>query len=219
MLTLDFINTVAFAGLVLFAGHGVRRWRRCCRATTCRRRSSAGCSSPRSSTAARSAASDARDVRHAAADAVDDRLLHDHRLRCEPVPARVGGPQVVVFTVLCTHAGRAAECGRRVIAVALGLHPLFGVLNGSVTLTGGPATGLAFAPLFEAAGVPGAATVAVAAAMAGIISGGLIGGPIGHVAGRRHRLASAGGPPDGTADRGTGRRRSAAGAGGISAGR
>ena len=51
----------------------------------------------------------------------------------------------------------------------LGMHPLFGVLNGSVTLTGGPATGLAFAPAFEQAGVPGAATVAVAAAMVGIV--------------------------------------------------
>ena len=53
-----------------------------------------------------------------------------------------------------------------------------GVLAGSVTLTGGPATGLAFAPLFEQAGVPGAATLAVSAAMVGIVSGGLIGGPI-----------------------------------------
>ena len=54
-----------------------------------------------------------------------------------------------------------------------------GVLAGSVTLTGGPATGLAFAPLFEQAGVPGAATLAVAAAMVGIVAGGVMGGPIG----------------------------------------
>lgn len=53
-----------------------------------------------------------------------------------------------------------------------------GVLAGSVTLTGGPVTGLAFALLFEKAGVPGAAMLAVAAAMVGIVSGGLIGGPI-----------------------------------------
>src|SRR4029434_8604076 len=64
-------------------------------------------------------------------------------------------------------------------AMALGLHPLFGILAGSVTLTGGPATGLAFAPLFEQAGVSGAATIAVAVAMGGIISGGLVGGPVG----------------------------------------
>jgi glutamate:Na+ symporter, ESS family len=55
---------------------------------------------------------------------------------------------------------------------------LMGVLAGSTTLTGGPATGLAFAPIFEEAGVTGAATLAVSAAMAGIVSGGLLGGPI-----------------------------------------
>ena len=63
----------------------------------------------------------------------------------------------------------------------MGETPLLGVLAGSVTLTGGPATGLAFAPLFEPAGVPGAETIAVAAAMVGIVSGGLIGGPLGNV--------------------------------------
>jgi glutamate:Na+ symporter, ESS family len=40
------------------------------------------------------------------------------------------------------------------------------------------ATGLAFAPVFEQAGVTGAATLAVAAAMVGIVAGGVIGGPI-----------------------------------------
>jgi len=65
------------------------------------------------------------------------------------------------------------------IALPFGLHPLFGVLSGSVTLTGGPATGLAFAPLFEQAGVRGASTIAIAAAMFGIICGGLFGGPVG----------------------------------------
>jgi ESS family glutamate:Na+ symporter len=72
--------------------------------------------------------------------------------------------------------------GQNAIGVAaayvLGEHPLMGVLAGSVTLTGGPATGLAFAPAFEASGVPAAATLAVAAAMAGIVSGGIIGGPV-----------------------------------------
>ena len=75
------------------------------------------------------------------------------------------------------------------VAVPLGMPPLFGVLNGSVTLTGGPATGLAFAPAFEQAGVPGAATVAVAAAMVGIVSGGLIGGPVGTLLIERYAFA------------------------------
>ena len=90
-----------------------------------------------------------------------------------------GGPQVVLFLV----AASIFTVLQNVIGVAaarlLGQPPLFGVLAGSVTLAGGPATGLAFAPLFEQAGVAGAETIAVAAAMAGIVSGGLLGGPVG----------------------------------------
>jgi ESS family glutamate:Na+ symporter len=62
------------------------------------------------------------------------------------------------------------------MALGFGLHPLFGVLAGSVTLTGGRATGLAFAPLFEQAGVAGASSVAIAVAIGGIVMGGLVGG-------------------------------------------
>jgi ESS family glutamate:Na+ symporter len=68
------------------------------------------------------------------------------------------------------------------------LPPLFGVLAGSVTLTGGPATGLAFAPLFEQAGVAGAASVAVVAGMGGIVSGGIVGGPVSTFLIERHKL-------------------------------
>ena len=76
------------------------------------------------------------------------------------------------------------------VAVGFDLPPLFGVLAGSTTLTGGPATGLAFAPLFEEAGIRGAATVAVAAAMGGIVLGGLVGGPVSTWFIRRHGLVS-----------------------------
>ena len=92
---------------------------------------------------------------------------------------RVGGRAVVVFLILSTIAAVLQNVVGAAVAALVGEHPLMGVLAGSVTLTGGPATGLAFAPLFEKAGVPGAATLAVAAAMVGIVSGGLIGGPIG----------------------------------------
>ena len=81
------------------------------------------------------------------------------------------------------------------VAWGLGQHPLMGVLAGSVTLTGGPATGLAFAPLFEQAGVPGAATLAVAAAMVGIVAGGVMGGPIGTYLVERYGARHAAGPP------------------------
>jgi ESS family glutamate:Na+ symporter len=76
------------------------------------------------------------------------------------------------------------------LAMLVGRHPLMGVLAGSVTLTGGPATGLAFAPYFEPY-VPGADTVAVAAAMVGIVSGGITGGPLATLMIDRYRLAVA----------------------------
>ena len=104
---------------------------------------------------------------------------------------RIGGPQVLLFFAAATVFAVAQNVLGGVLAVSFGLDPLFGVLAGSTTLTGGPATGLAFAPLFEQAGVRGAATVAVAAAMIGIVMGGVIGGPIGTRLIERHGLRKA----------------------------
>jgi ESS family glutamate:Na+ symporter len=89
-----------------------------------------------------------------------------------------GGPLVAIMMVVASVAAVLQNVVGGATAAALGEHPLMGVLAGSTTLTGGPATGLAFAPLFEEAGVEGAATLAVSAAMAGIVAGGLLGGPI-----------------------------------------
>jgi ESS family glutamate:Na+ symporter len=101
---------------------------------------------------------------------------------------RVGGPQVALFFAIATAFAVLQNVIGVLIAVPFGLDPLFGVMAGSVTLTGGPATGLAFAPLFEQAGVPGADSIAVAAAMGGIVAGGLIGGPVGGYLVERHKL-------------------------------
>jgi glutamate:Na+ symporter, ESS family len=92
---------------------------------------------------------------------------------------RVGGPQVLMLFGVATMFAILQNVIGVAIALPFGLDPLFGILAGSVTLTGGPATGLAFAPEFEAAGLNGAATVAVASGMAGIVAGGLAGGPLG----------------------------------------
>jgi glutamate:Na+ symporter, ESS family len=105
-----------------------------------------------------------------------------------PALLRAGGPQVIWFLVIASIFAVMQNLVGAAVATAFGLSPLFGVLSGSVTLTGGPATGLAFAPLFEEAGVRGAATIAVAAAMAGIVSGGLLGGPIATVIIERYKL-------------------------------
>lgn len=92
---------------------------------------------------------------------------------------RVGGPAVLLFFALATAVVVVQNAAGAATAMALGQPPLLGVLAGSATMMGGPATALAFAPFFEEAGVPAAATLGIAAAMAGIVAGGLLGGPIG----------------------------------------
>ena len=103
---------------------------------------------------------------------------------------KISGRQVAILLALASVFTIAQNLLGMAVAVSFDLHPLFGVLTGSTTLTGGPATGLAFAPLFEEAGVPGAASVAVASAMGGIVLGGLIGGPVITVLIRRFDLVS-----------------------------
>jgi ESS family glutamate:Na+ symporter len=114
---------------------------------------------------------------------------------------RISGTQVMIFLALASAFAILQNLLGMAIAVGFDLHPLFGVLAGSTTLTGGPATGLAFAPLFEAAGVEGAESIAVAAAMSGIVLGGLVGGPAITILIRRFNLKAsatdaAGAAPD-----------------------
>ncbi len=111
---------------------------------------------------------------------------------------RRGGPLVVVMLVIASMAAAMQNVLGATVAWLVGQHPLMGVLAGSVTLTGGPATGLAFAPLFEQAGVSGAATLAVSAAMIGIVAGGMLGGPIGTWLLHRRARVRGFAPPTGT---------------------
>lgn len=91
---------------------------------------------------------------------------------------RVGGRQLLLFLGLASGLAVVQNLVGIGLATAFGLPPLFGVITGSVTLTGGPATGMVFAPLFAEAGVHGAASVALANAMAGIVLGSVIGAPV-----------------------------------------
>ena len=190
MFKLDFINTVAFGGVVLFAGYAIRRFVPTLARYNVPAPVIGGLLVAAATTIARSRGADL--------------VTFDTQLQAPLMIAffttigfgaslsllRVGGPQVLLFSLLCTVLAVFQNVIGAGLAWMMGLHPLFGVLNGSVTLTGGPATGLAFAPLFEQAGVPGASSVAVAAAMVGIVSGGLIGGPIGTWLVERHKLAA-----------------------------
>ncbi len=104
---------------------------------------------------------------------------------------KVGGPQVLLFYGLAT----GVVFLQNVLGVALtqpfNIHPLYGVISGSMTMTGGPATAMAFGPVFEQAGVPAGTSVALAAAIFGIIAGGLIGGPVATLIIQRRKLKEA----------------------------
>jgi ESS family glutamate:Na+ symporter len=91
---------------------------------------------------------------------------------------RAGGRQVLLFLALATALAAAQGLLGIAIAGVFGLPPMFGVLTGTTTLAGGPATALAFAPAFEQAGVTGAEAIGIVAAMSGIVLGGLVGGPV-----------------------------------------
>ena len=102
---------------------------------------------------------------------------------------KVSGRPVLLFLLLASGFAVVQNLVGIGVAWLFDLNPMFGVLAGSATLTGGPATGLAFAPQFEAAGLHGAEAIAVTAAMAGIVCGGVIGGPAITVLMRRYRIA------------------------------
>ena len=104
---------------------------------------------------------------------------------------RQGGAQVVLFFALATFAAVLQNLLGIGLAHLFGLNPFIGIISGSVALTGGPATALAFGRTFEDLGVSGASTLGIASATFGITAGGLLGGHIGGWLIRRHRLHAA----------------------------
>jgi ESS family glutamate:Na+ symporter len=178
MLTLDQIQTVALAGLVLFVGYGVRRLVPVLAKYNIPAPVVGGLLMAGFITAARAWNWAPFTFTTTLQVPLMIAFFTTIGFGASLSLLRVGGPAVLLFFVLSTIMAVGQNVIGILAAYGLGQHPLMGVLAGSVTLTGGPATGLAFAPQFETAGVPAAATLAVAAAMAGIVSGGIIGGPI-----------------------------------------
>src|SRR6185503_10950500 len=103
-----------------------------------------------------------------------------------------GGMQVGIFFAFSAVFAVFQNVLGIAVAKVFGLNPLVGILAGSVALTGGPATALAFGQSFEQWGVAGAPALGVAAAMFGIVAGGLLGGPVGGSLIARFHLKPAG---------------------------
>ena len=179
MLKLNLIHTVAFSGLVLFVGYGLRRLIHPLERVNIPAPVVGGLLIALLTLAARRFGLTFFEFDTTLRDPLMIAFFTTIGFGASVSFLKKGGRQVFIFFAVATIFAVLQNVLGILIALPFRLHPLFGLLAGSVTLTGGPATGLAFAPLFEKAGVAGAATVAVAAAMFGIVSGGLFGGPIG----------------------------------------
>ncbi len=153
---------------------------------------------PRPVTAGLSLAAAVAGARVAGYEVVFDTLLRDLLtliffttigLRASVGLLRRDSGTVLVCLALAV-AGAEVQNGVGILgAKLLGLNPLLGIIAGSTTLAGGPATALAFGKTFEEMGVPDAQTVGVASAVFGILAAGLIGGAVGGWLIRRHGLA------------------------------
>ena len=101
-----------------------------------------------------------------------------------------GGPRLFIFLLVATVYILIQNAIGLVAARAMDLHPVVGLLGGSITLTGGHGTGGAYATRFgETMNLQGAMELTMACATAGLVIGGLLGGPLAEYLIRRHRLS------------------------------
>jgi glutamate:Na+ symporter, ESS family len=107
---------------------------------------------------------------------------------------REGGPQVIWMLAVASLGAVLQNLLGIGIAKALFIDPRYGILAGSVALTGGPGTALAFGGMFEKMGVAGATTIGMASATFGIAVAGLMGGYVGGWLIRRYHLNPAPAP-------------------------
>ncbi|HEX8494709.1 MAG TPA: sodium/glutamate symporter [Pyrinomonadaceae bacterium] len=102
---------------------------------------------------------------------------------------RAGGWRLGFFWLIASVTAIVQNVVGMGLASALGAPAPLGVICGSLTLTGGPATGLARAVDFEQLGISGAGALIIASATFGIFTASLIGNPTATALIRRFRLA------------------------------
>ncbi len=78
------------------------------------------------------------------------------------------------------------------LSLLMGIDPLIGMLGGSITMSGGHGTGVAWADVFakDQYGLTNAKEIALAAATFGLIMGGIIGGPVARYLIKHNRLVT-----------------------------
>lgn len=92
---------------------------------------------------------------------------------------KAGGPVLIKFLALVSGLLIMQNVVGLLLAFALGVDPLFGLLGGSITLSGGHGTGAAWSQVFEEHhGLQSAVEIAIGCATFGLVIGGVLGGPI-----------------------------------------
>jgi ESS family glutamate:Na+ symporter len=100
-----------------------------------------------------------------------------------------GGPKLLVFLILSAAFIVVQNTVGIAAAYMLDLHPVVGLLGGSITLTGGHGTGAAYGTRFgETMNVVGAMELTMACATAGLVMGSVLGGPLAEFLVRRYKL-------------------------------
>lgn len=90
-----------------------------------------------------------------------------------------GGKPLVIFVIAVSAMIVVQNIVGMGLAVALGQNPFYGLIAGSITLTGGHGNGAAWGTvLADKYGLEGAVELAMACATFGLVLGGLIGGPV-----------------------------------------
>lgn len=102
---------------------------------------------------------------------------------------RAGGWRTGFFWLIASASAVVQNLVGIGVAFALGAPLALGIICGALTLSGGPATGLAFTPDFERLGIPGAGALIIASATFGIFVSSLVGNPVVSVLIKRLRLA------------------------------
>ncbi len=101
-----------------------------------------------------------------------------------------GGKQLLLFIIACLLYLIIQDGIGLMTALSLDMHPLVGLLSGSITLSGGHATGAAYAQQFnDSSNIAGAMELAMAVATFGLILGGIIGGPVAGRLIKKHNIA------------------------------
>jgi glutamate:Na+ symporter, ESS family len=102
-----------------------------------------------------------------------------------------GGPKLLIFIGVSAVFIAIQNIVGVAAAFAMDLHPVVGLLGGSITLTGGHGTGAAYAARFgDAMNIVGAMELTMACATAGLVLGSLLGGPLAEYLITRHRLSA-----------------------------